>query len=271
MASLLETGSAAKLRQAAINNGEIRVISYNIRWRSGENLKKLIRLFREDPEIGNAAVMGLQEVDRQKKRSEHTNTVKQMADELGLHYAWAAPPTAKVEDEEETGVAILSVYPLSDIRRIVLPHEGPNQRRRVALGATVNISGTEIRIYSVHGETRIALEKKLEQMNAVLQDLSHYRTQMPAIVLGDLNTWEANAGRRTIKLFTDAGFQTPFGDQTTFYRRIVLLPIEFRLDWIWLRGLQASGYGIDREIDISDHRPLWTIVKVQSEKSRVAQ
>ena len=38
-----------------------------------------------------------------------------------MHYAWAAPPAAKPNDEEETGVAILSVYPLSDVRRIVLP------------------------------------------------------------------------------------------------------------------------------------------------------
>jgi len=31
------------------------------------------------------------------------------------------------------------------------------------------------------------------------------------------------------------------------------MPIEIKLDWVWLRGLQFSTYGIDRAIEISDH------------------
>jgi hypothetical protein len=74
--------------------------------------------------------------------------------------------------------------------------------------------------------------------------------------------WEANAEAKTNKLFTEAGFQTPFGSQTTFYRRVLFVPIELKLDWIWLRGLQSTTYGIDRKIDISDHWPLWINVKL---------
>ena len=159
---------ASRLRR----HGEIKVISYNIRWRSGDDLKKIIKLFKDDPEIGGAAILCLQEVDRRKKRSGHTNTAKLIADELGMHYAWAAPPAPKPTDEEETGVAILSVYPLSDVRRIVLPHEGPGHRRRVALGATVEIDDRKWRVYSAHSETRIAVDKKLEQFKAVLDDLA---------------------------------------------------------------------------------------------------
>ncbi len=228
--SLLESGTATKLRQDISKSNEIKVLSYNIRWRSGDELKKLIKLFQDDPEIGNASIMGLQEVDRQKKRSGRTNTVKEIAEGLGLHYAWAAPPTAKAEDEEETGVAILSVYPISDIRRIVLPHEGPGKRRRVAIGATLRITKTtDLRVYSAHAETRISLDKKLQQMDAVLQDLAQYPSNIPAIVLGDLNTWEPNAGRKASKLFINAGLQTPFGSQSTFSRRILFVPIELRL------------------------------------------
>jgi endonuclease/exonuclease/phosphatase (EEP) superfamily protein YafD len=40
------------------------------------------------------------------------------------------------------------------------------------------------------------------------------------------------------------------------------VPIEFRLDWVWLRGLEATSHGIDREIEISDHWPLWTSVRL---------
>jgi len=90
---LLEFGEGKNVRTIDRTPSEFRVVSYNIRWRSGDDLKKLIKLFREDPEIGNATILGLQEVDRQKKRSGNSHVAKQIADELGMYYAWAAPPT----------------------------------------------------------------------------------------------------------------------------------------------------------------------------------
>lgn len=265
---LLEIGQAGKVRSATKSPPEIKVVSYNIRWRGGEDLLKLAQFFKDDSsKIGGASIIGLQEVDRNRKRTGNKNTVKALADELGMHYGWAAPPTAKSEKEEETGVAILSLYPLSQVHRIVLPHEGPGKRRRVALGATVNSPTGSLRIYSVHSENRISLDKKIEQMKAVLADLEHYRKDMPAMILGDLNTWEMGAGKKTVKLFNSAGFHTPFDGRPTFFRRVLFLPILLRLDWIWLRHLQATGHGIDRDIGLSDHWPLWVTLKTKSSGS----
>jgi Metal-dependent hydrolase len=259
--TLFESGEPAKPRTPP-QAGEFRVVSYNIRWRSGEDLQKLIKLFREDPEIGNATVLALQEVDRNKKRSEKTNTVRLLAEALGLYYAWAAPPSAKPNAEEETGVALLSVYPLSKVRRIVLPHEGPGHRRRAAIGASIRIGNVDVRVYSAHAETRISMDKKLGQMNALLDDLQQQAPNSPAIIMGDLNTWQSGAARKTVKLFTDAGFVTPFGSEKTFLRKVFFVPIDLRLDWIWVRGVEAVRYGIDRKVTISDHFPLWTTLKV---------
>ena len=264
VSSLLESGSGPTLRQQTAPAQEIKVVSYNIRYRSGEQLKKMIKLLHHDPEIGGAAILGLQEVDRRKKRSGHCHTVRLIANELGMHYAWAAPPAVEADDEEETGVAILSVYPLSDVRRIVLPHEGPNGRRRVALGATVEIDGRKWRVYSAHAETRLAMKKKLEQFKSLMDDLAQFPSGMPAIIMGDLNTWESSADDKTHKLFSDAGWKTPFGGEATFKRRVLLVPIEMKLDWVWLRGLEAVSFGIDRTIELSDHWPLWTTVKTQN-------
>ena len=258
---LIELGQAARLRDYS-PTAEMRVVSYNIRWRSGEDLKKIIQLFREDKEIGNPTVVALQEVDRQKQRSGKTNTAKLLADELGLYYAWAAPPTPKSGSEEETGVAILSTYPLSEVCRIVLPHEGPGKRRRVALGASIKAGDNQIRIYSVHAETRISMEKKLDQLNIVLADLKEH-SNGPAIIMGDFNTWQTDAAPKTIKLFSDAGFTTPFGSQKTFSQKVLFVPVNFRLDWIWMKGFEALNHGIDRDIEISDHWPLWTSVKIK--------
>jgi endonuclease/exonuclease/phosphatase family metal-dependent hydrolase len=262
-ATLLEIGQPAKLRFAPQSPAEFKVVSFNIRWRGGEDLKQLVKFLEDDPEIGNAIVLGLQEVDRNKKRTGNQNTVKMLGDELGMYYAWAAPPVPKPSQEEETGVALLSPYPLSDIRRIVLPHEGPGQKRRVGLGATVKIGETSLRVYSVHSETRMSMDKKIAQMKAALDDLAKYPKDMPAIVMGDLNTWESDAGTRTVKLFTGEGFHTPFDGQSTFCRQILFVPLKLKLDWIWLRNVRATTYGIDRQVKLSDHWPLWTNLNIK--------
>ncbi len=187
-----------------------------------------------------------------------------MADQLGLYYAWGAPPTSKARQEEETGVAILSVYPLSDVRRIVLPHEGPDHRRRAAIGATVKIRDSYLRVYSAHAETRISMDKKREQLKSLLEDLAQEPEGTPAIIMGDLNTWQPNAGSETKKLFTKAGLTTPFDDQTTFSQKILFVPLNLRLDWMWMRGLEVLSHGIDKKVKLSDHWPLWVDVRFAS-------
>ena len=268
---LLESGQAATIRKQTTAPTEIKVITYNIRWRSGDDLQTMIKLLQEDPEIGCASILALQEVDRHKKRTGHHNTVKTIAEALGMYYAWAAPPPAKSTDEEETGVAILSLYPLSDVHRIVLPNPGPGQRRRVALGATIEMPNGRWRIYSAHAETRIKIGKKLEQYKAVLDDLARFPADMPAMVMGDFNTWEPNVGGKVRKLFSNAGWKTPFEDQSTFRRKVLFVPIELKLDWVWLRGLEAAAFGVDKKVEVSDHFPLWTNVRMQPQKSTKAQ
>jgi endonuclease/exonuclease/phosphatase family metal-dependent hydrolase len=260
-ADLLETGSARRVQTPAASPSEIKIISYNMRWRSGDDLRQIISLLRSDPEIGNASIIGLQEADRNKKRSGYTNTARLIADELGMYYAWAAPPLSErsKEQEEETGVAILSAYPMTDVGRLVLPNEGPGGRRRVGLGVTLRIGTKLIRVYSVHGETRISTDKKLEQLDAVVHDLKNYPKTDCAVVLGDFNTLQSEAIKNTTKLFTEAGFETPFPNNLKTWKTFI---IELKLDWIWLKGLRSSDYGVDRKVRYSDHFPLWVKINL---------
>jgi endonuclease/exonuclease/phosphatase (EEP) superfamily protein YafD len=146
---------------------------------------------------------------------------------------------------------------LRDTTRIVLPHAGPGGRWRVALGATIKSGKTDVRVYSVHSETRIPLEQKLDQYRAVLNDLKRFPNSMPAIVMGDFNSWEPATVKAVRKLFTNEYFTTPFADDdSTFKRNAVVFDIELKLDWIWLRGLKATNSAIDRSITVSDHFPL---------------
>jgi endonuclease/exonuclease/phosphatase family metal-dependent hydrolase len=261
---LLETGHATKLQKPPLTPSSIKIVSYNIRWRGGEDLRKLIEIFKTDAEVGRATILGLQEVDRNKKRTNNANTIKRVASALGMYYAWAAPPAPPAKEnrpqEEETGVAILSAYPLTDVRRIVLPNEGPQGRRRVAIGATVQIGAISVRVYSVHAETRISNEQRMQQLQAVLDDLNTNHTKIErVVVLGDFNTLTGKDVNATDRLFTSAKFTTPFANGLPTWKTFI---IELKLDWLWLRNLRATNYGIDRKVELSDHWPLWVTVKL---------
>jgi endonuclease/exonuclease/phosphatase family metal-dependent hydrolase len=260
---LLEVGSASKVSPPGVAAGELKIVSYNMRWRGGEDLRELIGLLRSDAEIGGASVIGLQEVDRKKKRTDYTNTARAIAEGLGMHYAWAAPP-AKQGEEEETGVAILSPHELRDVSRLVLPHEGPGKRRRAAVGATVVIGQTPVRVYSVHAETRIPLAKKVEQWGAVLEDLKRHPSVARAVVLGDFNTIKGKDVRAARKLFAESGFATPFPDDLSTWRTFMF---KLKLDWLWLRGFEANDFGIDKQVGLSDHWPLWVKIKLGEQQA----
>jgi endonuclease/exonuclease/phosphatase family metal-dependent hydrolase len=262
--NLLETGAAAKAHSAPPAPDSIKIVSYNIRWRGGDDLRRLIELLKSDPEIGRASVIGLQEVDRNKKRTGNVNTARLMAEELGMYYAWAAPPPPPAKhgeaQEEETGVAILSAYPLADVTRFVLPNEGPGGRRRAAVGATVQIGKQSVRVYSLHAEIRTTNEKRLAQLRAVLEDLeAHHAEIKRAVVLGDFNTLTGKDVDATSELFTAAKFQTPFANGLSTWKTFI---IELKLDWLWLRNLRPVQFGIDKKIGLSDHWPLWAEVKL---------
>lgn len=263
---LMETGSARKVATPQATPAIIKIVSYNMRWRGGEDLRRLIELLRSDALIGQAQIIGLQEVDRNKKRTRNVNTARMMAEELGLHYAWAAPPLApgkEKEEEEETGVAILSLYPLTDVTRMVLPNPGPGGRRRVALGATVHVGPNLVRVYTVHAETRTTNERRIEQFQAVLDDLSRHAKVERAAVMGDFNTITDDDVHATSELFTDAGFQTPFPNREPTWKTFI---IKLKLDWVWLRGLRSLDYGINRRVGLSDHWPLWVNVRLDDQR-----
>jgi endonuclease/exonuclease/phosphatase family metal-dependent hydrolase len=257
--ALLEVGGESKRVEERAAPDELKIVSYNIRWRGGDDLKQIIRMLKEDPEVGGAQVIGLQEVDRNKKRTGNVNTARQLAEALGMRYAWAAPPDADGDGEEETGVALLSVFPMSDVSRVLLTHEGPEGRRRVAVGATLRVGRRDVRVYSVHAETRMPVKKKVAHWRTVLDDLQLYPQVTRAVVVGDFNTIKQKDAAALHQLFEGEGFKTPIADDEMTWRTFI---IGLKLDWVWLRGLEARAAGVDRDSDLSDHWPTWVKVKL---------
>ena len=113
------------------------------------------------------------------------------------------------------------------------------------------------------------VEKKVEHWRAVLEDLRLHAKVERAIVLGDFNTIKEKDVRAARRLFEGEGFTTPLSDERTTWKTFI---VELKLDWLWLRGLEAVESGIDKEIDLSDHWPLWAKIRLGSDRSkRVAE
>jgi endonuclease/exonuclease/phosphatase family metal-dependent hydrolase len=259
--SLLESGRAKKLLPPDTSN-DLKIVSYNIRWRGGKELQQIADWLKSS-EAPSPSIIGLQEVDRAKKRTNRENNAKALAESLGMYYAWAAPhpPKKGKAKEEETGVVLLSPFPLENITRLVLTTDGPGGRSRVALGATIKIGKTTVRIYSVHAETRLPMWRKIDQLRVVLDDLGKFPKTTPAIVLGDFNLWELPTIDAVRKLFTEAGFTTPLpDDESTYVKKVLGFEMKLKLDWIWVRGMTPQAYGIHRQLQVSDHFPVWTTV-----------
>src|SRR5436190_22644737 len=85
---LCETGQATKLISGPDKPGEINVVSYNIRWRTGAELEQIASWLKSK----HALIIALQEVDRAKERTGKTNNARALAESLGMYYAWSAPP-----------------------------------------------------------------------------------------------------------------------------------------------------------------------------------
>jgi len=257
-ASLLEQGIPAKHRSFACAR-EAKIVTYNIAHRTGAELEKLAATLRDDKEIGGADIIGLQEVDRNKKRSRYVNSARLLAETLGMSYVWAAPPAISDEQEEETGVVLLSGHPMKDIERIVLPNRGPGGRKRVAIGATIQVCSTEVRFYCIHAENRMHPDEKADQYAALVEALSKYPSAKRAVFLGDFNTVSVRNNQDARRVFSTAGFATPFSDGLGTWRAFVL---SMQLDWIWLRGLEATANGVASQITLSDHSPVWVKFKL---------
>lgn len=238
---------------------EFRILTYNLHGPPNDRMEDLVDALRNDPVLKEAAVFGLQEVNRHHRKTGYENVASELATALGLYYAFAVENPYK-KGGGERGLAILSRFPMSEVERIALPHAGPGGRRRIALGTTVHLGPNRLRVYSIHLETRIANRKHADQLKTVLTDANRYR-DLPTIILGDFNTVYFRS-EQTFDLLKASDFQTKPYEGSSF-RKVLLL--RKKLDWIWTRDLEIFDSGVQGQIEASDHRPVWAQLRWRSQ------
>jgi endonuclease/exonuclease/phosphatase family metal-dependent hydrolase len=242
----------------------------------GENIRQVAEVLDSAKLMPVPDLLALQEADKQTTRSGGHHVARDLANALRLSWVHAPagiprgqPPVARqwwldfeeqigLNDTGDTGVALLSRYPLEDVTRIDLPwHECP-WRPRLAIAATISLRNNRLRILNAHVDPHAAVGGQLEQLEALVAEAQKHAG--PTLVLGDFNTLSKRKCVQTRSFMEANGFQTPIPTGTPTWRGA---GIRLHADWIFYRDLQITKWGVARPLNVSDHWPIWTEILVE--------
>jgi endonuclease/exonuclease/phosphatase family metal-dependent hydrolase len=197
--------------------------------------------------LRSADVLLLQEVK--------DHAAEDIAHGLGLHVV-----RQHALNSDEQGLAILSRWPLSDVRVLQLPAYdlGFHSRHRLALAATAASPAGPIRICTTHLDTRLNAAERLKQIAPLVDEA--IRGGRPVLIGGDFNSnpfyWAAHVlplpalhhqSESVWEYMRARGFQTTLPVEATTFDHLGM-----HLDWIWSRGLRAGDSAVF-PLEFSDH------------------
>ena len=237
------------------------------------NIHAAAKAFSNNSLLPPPDILALQEADRESTRAGGQDIAAALARELGLAYAHVGaglPRGVKpkprewwlnfeeqigVDEESDTGVALLSRVPLHDITRIDLPWHDCPWRPRLAMAVTVDFGDEKLRVFNVHIDPHGPLNNQHQQTEAVLDQAKKH--DGPTVILGDFNTLSKQKAIEIRKLMESHEFSTPFPTSIATWRGAAL---RFHADWIFVRGVRVNRWGVAKPLNISDHWPIWAEV-----------
>jgi endonuclease/exonuclease/phosphatase family metal-dependent hydrolase len=236
----------------------------------GSLISGAARAFTENKLLPPVDVLALQEADMRTLRTGGHHVAQELAEQLGMHWKHepagiprGIPPVKRqwwldfeepidLYDEGDTGVALLSRFPLTDVTRIDLPwHECP-WRPRLAMAATISVGPQQIRIFNAHVDPHAAIDGQLEQLEVIAAQAN--AVTVPTIILGDFNTLSKQKCIDTRSFLESRGYTTPIPTGTATWRGGGL---RMHADWIFSRGVKIERWGVARPLNVSDHWPIW--------------
>jgi endonuclease/exonuclease/phosphatase family metal-dependent hydrolase len=245
----------------------IRVMTFNVHF--GEDTAAISKAINENENLRSADIILLQEVEHHE--IEKIPRAQLIAEKLDMHFAYA--PARNLYRKAGThGLATLSRYPILDAEIIRLTPYKLIWRTssRIALNITVDIDGTPFKIINVHLDTRISARERLDQLKPVVERaLSGPEGKM--LIAGDFNTLPVYFIKRMVpafllnqkkivdSYFSKNGFKTQIKEIKYTMRKGY---IHFKLDSIYVRGTEATRYGMEKDVTVSDHQPLWADISL---------
>jgi endonuclease/exonuclease/phosphatase family metal-dependent hydrolase len=202
----------------------------------------------------DADILGLQEVDRRKRRSGFADQAGAVAD--GMGYAHVFGPTRRRIVRGQYGNALIVRGDITDSTVIRLPGSGTKQQPRVAILARVEVRKTALTVAVTHLQHHPKRLRHLpneapDQLRALLEQLSN--RPGPRVIIGDFNMQPPRAG----PILAEAGYTV--ADTGPAY------PSEeptMQLDYIAVDGLVIESAGVVNAGNVSDHLPIVAEVRL---------
>jgi endonuclease/exonuclease/phosphatase family metal-dependent hydrolase len=241
----------------------------------GRMIEDAARVFANEKLLPRVDVLALQEADKRTVRTGGHHVAQELATHLDMNWVHAPAGIPRgikpaqrewwldfeepidLHDKGDTGVALLSRLPLTDITRIDLPwHECP-WRPRLAMAATISCGERKLRIFNAHIDPHAASNGQLEQLE-VIADQADAASE-PVLIMGDFNTLSKDKCGETRSFLESRGYTTPIPTGTPTWRGAGL---RLHADWIFSRGLKIIRWGVARPLHVSDHWPLWAEIEL---------
>ena len=237
----------------------------------GQLISDAASAFTDGRLLPRVDILALQEADKRTVRTGGHHVAQELAAKLDMNWAHAPAGIPRgikpvkrqwwldfeepidLYDEGDTGVALLSRWPLSDVMRIDLPWEECPWRPRLAMAATV----AGLRIFNAHVDPHAECGGQLAQLQTIADEADRIADRV--LILGDFNTLSKEKCLETRKLLESRGYTTPIPTGTATWRGAGL---RMHADWIFSRGLKITRWGVARPLHVSDHWPIWAEVEL---------
>jgi endonuclease/exonuclease/phosphatase family metal-dependent hydrolase len=234
----------------------LRVATYNVRGCRGMDGRRSETRIAEVIAAVDADVIGLQELDANRRRSGGVDQARVIAIELGWH--WVFHPALRTADELY-GNAILSRYPVRLQQAKELPTAMALCREtRGAIWAEIEAPGGPIQLINTH----LGLGRRERWMQCQLlagpEWLGRVSADEPVILMGDLNSLPRSPAFRLLaqQLRAVRSTVTPSLRLPTFPTRYPLLALDHILVNDRLPVSSVSVFQNDAARMASDHFPL---------------
>jgi endonuclease/exonuclease/phosphatase family metal-dependent hydrolase len=198
---------------AARGTDNISVLAWNIE--RGNRLDGIIEALENNPKLKDKDLLLLSELDYGMARSGNRFVAKEIADALGLHYAFAPVYIAlqkgsgveEFADGENTnsihGLAMFSRYSMTNVHAVPLPNGKDKmwgKEKRIghlrALIADIEHPAGTFRAVTIHLDAHCSRAHRRRQMKIVLDHLDRL-PPLPTVIGGDWNTTTFNSQSAT--------------------------------------------------------------------------
>ena len=213
-------GSARGAGAAAPGPGAVRATAWNVE--RGTHLDEIRRVLGEHEVLGRSDVLLLTELDYGMARSGNRHVAREVAEGLGMAYAFAPcylnltkGNGAEADAEGENGLAlhgnaVLSRWPVGEARSVALPNGKDKMRgaeKRLgsqrAVVCRIEHPAGAFRAVSLHLDAHSSQRHRQRQMEVVLDFVESLTPRLPVLVGGDWNTSTYNSSRA---VYSIAGF-----------------------------------------------------------------